>query len=157
MTANDKPLISWETPMGTASSLDLTAMSLDDLRSLADRVAVEIVTRDVPAIEPPAEVTVTLATCSSFDSRKHGHAYVASLTMGEGRKIDRVFIAGSSRRWDSKRKYYSQDWEFPATIGTVLECRLNDGSWKNDYREWYVVESDGPRAINQTEAHDLLK
>ena len=175
--------------MNTITELDLISMTDDELRDLASAISAEMDrrlaephqhTRDCyddagpgaggvslicgktagPPVPPQA--TVRLSTDNSFDPRKHGHAYVAVLTMGEGRKVNREFVQGGSRRWDTKRKTYSQDWEFTVPVGTVLECRLTDGSWKNDYRVWYVVNpasegsEDGLESISQSAAHALL-
>lgn len=105
---------------------------------------------------------VRLETVPAFDPRKHGHAYVAVLVPRSNGKIDREFLDGDARQWDTKRKYYFRAWNVTVPAGTVLEARLNDGSWKNDYRDWYRVDpaaEDGSNlvALTQAEAHRQLK
>lgn len=96
-----------------------------------------------------------LRTCDAFDSRKHGHAYVAILSKLDG-KLTREWIDNSGKLWDRKHKYYSTTFEFDAPDGTVLEARLTDGSWANDYREWYVVSDGALKEVEQRTAVELL-
>jgi hypothetical protein len=81
-----------------------------------------------------------LKTDENFDHRKHGHAYVARIDKVNG-KITRDFIDRTNIKYDSKRKYYQAQWLFEAKEGDKFEARLTDGSWKNDYKSYFVVKN----------------
>lgn len=101
-------------------------------------------------------ISLEFATEYDFDPRKHGNAYIAVLSIKDG-KTERTFIQGDCRKWDKKHRCYQQTWRFEAKVGTILECRLSSGSWKNDYREWYIVKEDGVEEISQERAHSLIE
>ena len=86
-----------------------------------------------------AEKKFTLETIKSFDPRKHGHAYLSKISFND-RKPVREFIDSNSRMWDSKRKYYETSYTFNAKEGDMFEARLDDGSWKSDLKEYYIVK-----------------
>lgn len=138
----------------TATDLDLdtlSAMSDGQLDSLAAAVALEQARRAAP----PTTFRWELETCHYYDSRKHGHAYVARLAKDSAGKVIRSFVEGGSRLWDSKRKTYTQTFVLDVRVGEVLECRLNDGSWKNDYREWFIAGPAGEqREVTQQAAFE---
>jgi len=98
-----------------------------------------------------------LETINNFDARKHGHAYVAKLCVDENGKVDRKFFNMQDRIYDSKRKYYQATWEIELKEGDIIEARLDDGSWKNDYRNWFIVENGELKEISQKEARELLR
>ena len=89
----------------------------------------------------PAEKKFTLETIKSFDPRKHGHAYLSKISFND-RKPVREFIDSNTRMWDSKRKYYETSYTFNAKEGDMFEARLDDGSWKSDTKEYYIVKKD---------------
>jgi hypothetical protein len=128
----------------TATDFDLdtlSAMSDEQLNSLAAAVALEQARR----VALPATFRWELKTCDYYDHRKHGHAYIARLAKDSAGKVIRLFVDGGSRLWDSKRRTYTQTFVLDVRAGEVLECRLNDGSWKNDHREWFIVGPAGER------------
>lgn len=73
------------------------------------------------------------------DKRK-GFPYAAKLVWdtAEG-KITRKFFE-LSRIYGKKEVTVSGDFE--AEVGDIIEQR-EGGSWKNDYRYWYIVRKDG--------------
>ena len=82
-------------------------------------------------------------TFESIDPRKNGHAYMARLSFADG-KASREFIDCNGKNWDSKHKYYDTSFTFRAKEGDKFEARLDDGSWKNDSKVWYmVVKNEG--------------
>lgn len=87
----------------------------------------------------PTEKKFTLETIKSFDPRKHGHAYLSKISFND-RKPVREFIDSNTRMWDSKRKYYETSYTFNAKEGDMFEARLDDGSWKSDTKEYYIVK-----------------
>lgn len=107
--------------------------------------------------EKAEKVILKLETDGWFDRRKHGSAYVAKLSLRDG-KIEREFIPFTFREWDTKGKYYRAEWEIEVKDGEVYEARLTDGSWKNDYKEWFVIENGEKRDLESLkEARELLK
>jgi hypothetical protein len=74
---------------------------------------------------------------ATADSRK-GIPYVAHLTIENG-KIARAFHP-MERRWG--RKEITVFGTYKAKVGDIVEER-HGGSWKNDYRYWYLVLPDG--------------
>ena len=93
----------------------------------------------------PTEKKFTLETIKSFDPRKHGHAYLSKISFND-RKPVREFIDSNTRMWDSKRKYYETSYTFNAKEGDMFEARLDDGSWKSDTKEYYIVKKKTTRA-----------
>lgn len=74
------------------------------------------------------------------DTRK-GYPYVAKLEINEEGKIDRKFFE-LSKEWGKKTvTVYGQ---YEAQEGDIIEER-EGGSWKNDYRYWYVILADGTK------------
>jgi len=78
------------------------------------------------------------ATC---DPRK-GKPYVARLYWQDG-KLQRAFC-DMSRQWGKKEITVSGAYK--ARVGDIIESR-SGGSWKNDYRAWYLVTEDGEQVI----------
>src|SRR5690606_33661882 len=78
------------------------------------------------------------ATC---DPRK-GKPYVARLYWQDG-KIQRSFY-DMSRQWGKKEITVSGTYK--AKAGDIIEIR-SGGSWKNDYRAWYLVTADGEQVM----------
>lgn len=74
------------------------------------------------------------ATC---DPRK-GKPYVARLYWEDG-KLQRSFY-DLNRQWGKKEITVSGTYN--ARVGDIIESR-SGGSWKNDYRAWYLVTEAG--------------
>ena len=72
------------------------------------------------------------------DPRK-GHPYVAKLTLNNEGKFDREFK-------DLERTYGKKEvtvsGTYTAKTGEILEIQTG-GSWKNTYREFYIVDENG--------------
>lgn len=102
----------------------------------------------------PAEKKFTLETIKSFDPRKHGHAYLSKISFND-RKPVREFIDSNTRMWDSKRKYYETSYTFNAKEGDMFEARLDDGSWKSDTKEYYIVKKDDKGELYLSKAKEL--
>lgn len=102
----------------------------------------------------PAEKKFTLETIKSFDPRKHGHAYLSKISFND-RKPVREFIDSNTRMWDSKRKYYETSYTFNAKEGDMFEARLDDGSWKSDLRDYYIVKKDDKGELYLSRAKEL--
>lgn len=72
------------------------------------------------------------------DKRK-GYPYVAKIYLDCDQKLQRDFF--------DLEKEYDKNWiriygKFQAKIGEIVEIRKG-GSWKNDYRDFYIVRNDG--------------
>jgi len=78
------------------------------------------------------------ATC---DPRK-GKPYVARLYWEDG-KLQRSFY-DLNRQWGKKEITVSGTYK--AKAGDIIEQR-SGGSWKNDYRAWYLVTEDGEQVM----------
>ncbi|MGF3536897.1 MAG: hypothetical protein ACQXXE_08720 [Candidatus Bathyarchaeia archaeon] len=64
--------------------------------------------------------------------------YVAKLKLTDG-KITREFYP-MSRTWGHRSVHVYGTYH--AQVGDIIEIRWG-GSWKNDYRDWYVVNENG--------------
>jgi len=78
------------------------------------------------------------ATC---DPRK-GKPYVARLYWEDG-KLQRSFY-DLNRQWGKKEVTVSG--VYTAKAGDIIEIR-SGGSWKNDYRAWYLVTEGGEQVM----------
>jgi len=78
------------------------------------------------------------ATC---DPRK-GKPYVARLYWQDG-KLQRDFY-DLSRQWG--KNVVTVSGTYTAKAGDIIEQR-SGGSWKNDYRAWYLVTEDGEQVM----------
>jgi hypothetical protein len=74
---------------------------------------------------------------ATSDPRK-GKPYVARLYWEDG-KLQRSFY-DLNRQWGKKEITVSGTYK--AKAGDIIEQRIG-GSWKNDYRAWYLVTEDG--------------
>lgn len=83
------------------------------------------------------KVSLVIETQVWCSPREHGHFYVAEITRENG-KIKRNFISGFKRIYDNEHYKYKVRWTFDGYEGMKLEARLS-GSWKNDYRRYYIV------------------
>ena len=102
----------------------------------------------------PMEKKFTLETVKGFDPRKHGHAYLSKISFND-RKPIREFIDSNTRMWDNKRKYYETSYTFNAKEGDMFEARLDDGSWKSDLRDYYIVKKDDKGELYLSKAKEL--
>lgn len=121
----------------------------------ADKLAKEA---QILADNKPAEKKFTLETIKSFDPRKHGHAYLSKISFND-RKPVREFIDSNTRMWDNKRKYYETSYTFNAKEGDMFEARLDDGSWKSDLRDYYIVKKDdkGELYLSRAKSYPIYK
>jgi hypothetical protein len=78
---------------------------------------------------------------ATSDPRK-GKPYVARLYCQDG-KLQRAFF-DLSRQWGKKEITVSGTYK--ARAGDIIE-RRSGGSWKNDYRAWYLVTEDGEQVM----------
>ena len=78
---------------------------------------------------------------ATSDPRK-GKPYVARLYWEDG-KIQRSFY-DMNRQWGKHEITVSGTYK--ARVGDIIEQR-SGGSWKNDYRSWYLVTADGKQVM----------
>jgi len=78
---------------------------------------------------------------ATSDPRK-GKPYVARLYWQDG-KLQRSFY-DMSRQWGKHEITVSGTYK--AKAGDIIEIR-SGGSWKNDYRSWYLVTADGEQVM----------
>ena len=78
---------------------------------------------------------------ATSDPRK-GKPYVARLYWQDG-KLQRAFF-DLNRQWGKKEITVSGTYK--ARAGDIIE-RRSGGSWKNDYRAWYLVTEDGEQVM----------
>jgi hypothetical protein len=75
---------------------------------------------------------------SATNDPRKGSPYVARLFWQDG-KLQRDFY-NLNTQWGKKEITVSGTYK--AKAGDIIE-RRNGGSWKNDYRAWYLVTEDG--------------
>ena len=94
--------------------------------------AMKVVAKD--GLEADVAKSYTFDFNVTLDPRQHGAPYVAKLVWKDN-KLNREF-------YNLKRQYGKKMvtvWgKFEAMDGDVIEMR-EGSSWKNDYRNWYVV------------------
>ena len=83
----------------------------------------------------------TFEFSATSDPRK-GKPYVARLYWQDG-KLQRDFY-DLNRQWGKKEITVSGT--YTAKAGDIIEQR-SGGSWKNDYRAWYLVTEDGKQVM----------
>ena len=89
-------------------------------------------------------VSCVFETNACFDARKHGGPYVAVIEgIDTDGKIIRKVANNKTTVWDSKHKYSTSRWIIDLPIGTKIEARLRDGSWKNEHRSYFIVTESG--------------
>lgn len=107
-------------------------MNLEELKELQTKVNAKIAEK-----EQQNKQEFTLEFEATTDPRK-GKPYVAKLVIENG-KIEREFF-------DLNRSYGKKEITVSGTynvkVGEIIEQR-EGGSWKNDYRYWYLVKEDG--------------
>jgi len=108
---------------------EMTIQELEELISEANKVLAE--KKRYESKEFEFEFSAT------SDPRK-GKPYVARLYWQDG-KLQRDFY-NLNRQWGKKEITVSGTYK--AKAGDIIERRWG-GSWKNDYRAWYLVTADG--------------
>ena len=78
-------------------------------------------------------ITLTLES-EWIDWRKHGRPFIRNMETDS-------FIEPTHTEWGKKsmKQYYT----FAARVGTLLQVRLSDGSWKNDSKRYVRIDPDG--------------
>ena len=112
--------------------MDLKNMTIEELKELiaeAGKVLAEKKRSESKEFEFEFSAT--------SDPRK-GKPYVARLYWQDG-KLQRDFY-DLNRQWGKKEITVSGT--YTAKAGDIIEQR-SGGSWKNDYRSWYLVTEDG--------------
>ena len=112
---------------------NMTIQELEELISEANKVLAE--KKRYESKEFEFEFSAT------SDPRK-GKPYVARLYWQDG-KLQRDFY-DLNRQWGKKEITVSGTYK--ARAGDVIE-RRSGGSWKNDYRAWYLVTEDGEQVM----------
>jgi hypothetical protein len=108
---------------------NMTIQELEKLISEANRILTE--KKRYESKEFEFEFSAT------SDPRK-GKPYVARLYWEDG-KLQRSFY-DLNRQWG--RHEITVSGTYTAKAGDIIEIR-SGGSWKNDYRAWYLVTADG--------------
>ena len=111
---------------------EMTIRELEELISEANKVLAEKKRSETEEFEFEFSAT--------SDPRK-GTPYVARLYW-DG-KLQRSFF-DLSRQWGKKEVTVSGTYK--ARVGDIIEQR-SGGSWKNDYRAWYLVTEDGKQVM----------
>ena len=112
---------------------NMTIQELEELISEANRILTE--KKRYESKEFEFEFSAT------SDPRK-GKPYVARLYWQDG-KLQRSFY-DLNRQWGKKEITVSGTYK--ARVGDIIEQR-SGGSWKNDYRSWYLVTEEGELVV----------
>ena len=112
---------------------NMTIQELEELIAEANRILTE--KKRYESNEFEFEFSAT------SDPRK-GKPYVARLYWQDG-KLQRSFY-DMSRQWGKHEITVSGTYK--AKAGDIIEIR-SGGSWKNDYRSWYLVTADGEQVM----------
>jgi len=112
---------------------NMTIQELEELIAEANRILTE--KKRYESNEFEFEFSAT------SDPRK-GKPYVARLYWEDG-KMQRSFY-DLNRQWGKKEITVSGTYR--AKAGDIIEQR-SGGSWKNDYRAWYLVTTDGKQVM----------
>ena len=112
---------------------EMTIQELEELIAEANRILTE--KKRYESKEFEFEFSAT------SDPRK-GKPYVARLYWEDG-KLQRSFY-DMSRQWGKHEITVSGT--YTAKAGDIIEIR-SGGSWKNDYRAWYLVTADGEQVM----------
>jgi hypothetical protein len=112
---------------------NMTIQELEELISEANKVLAE--KKRYESKEFEFEFSAT------SDPRK-GKPYVARLYWQDG-KIQRSFY-DLNRQWGKHEITVSGT--YTAKAGDIIEIR-SGGSWKNDYRSWYLITADGKQVM----------
>lgn len=114
----------------------------ENLDTLTEEQLAELIERaqTVLAVKRQATALTFTFTFQATNDPRKGTPYVAKLVWSEEeKKIDREFFV-MSKNWG--RKEVTISGEYTTKVGDIIEKRTG-GSWKNDYRDWYVVTDAG--------------
>ena len=112
---------------------DLTRMSEEELKEVMKMIKEELERREKANAEE-----FKFYFEASADTRKRKNPYVARLYLQDG-KIEREFK--ELERTYGKKEVTVSGY-YTARAGDIIEKR-HGGSWKNEYRYWYLVLPDG--------------
>ena len=112
--------------------MDLKNMTIEELKELIAEAG------KVLAEKKRSESEGFIFEFSATSDPRKGKPYVARLYWQDG-KLQRAFF-DLSRQWGKKEITVSGTYK--ARAGDIIE-RRSGGSWKNDYRAWYLVTADG--------------
>lgn len=116
---------------------NLNSMTIEALEELKTAIEEEIRRRRTADAANNPEFDFNFEATS--DPRK-GTPYVARLSWDPiAKKIDREFF-DMKRTWGKKEVTVFGNYK--AKAGEIIEIRTG-GSWNNDYRDWYLVTSEG--------------
>jgi len=117
-----------------SDEMDIEKMSIEELEELQQKVIKKLAELKASNKET-FEFNFEFTQC---DSRK-GTPYAAKLVINDEGKIDREFFELDK---EYGKKSVSVSGTYKAKVGDIIEQR-EGGSWKNDYRYWYLVTEDG--------------
>ena len=112
-------------------NINLKNLSNEELQELFDSIKKELEER-----KPKTEFAFDFEATN--DPRK-GIPYVARLFIDDSGKLQRQFFNMSK---NYGRKEVTISGKYTAKAGDIIEIRTG-GSWKNDYRAWYLVTEEG--------------
>ena len=112
---------------------ELERMSEEELKELSQMVKEELERRKKANAEE-----FEFYFEASVDTRKRKNPYVARLYYLDG-KIEREF---KSLQRTYGKKEVTVYGHYTASVGDIIEKR-HGGSWKNEYRYWYLILPDG--------------
>lgn len=115
--------------------MNLKNMTIEELKELISEANKVLAEKKRGSKEFEFEFSAT------SDPRK-GKPYVARLYWQDG-KLQRSFY-DMNRQWGKKEITVSGT--YTAKAGDIIEQR-SGGSWKNDYRSWYLVTEEGELVI----------
>jgi len=116
--------------------MDLKNMTIEELEELIAEAG-KVLAEKKRSISKEFEFEFS----ATSDPRK-GKPYVARLYWQDG-KLQRDFY-NLNRQWGKKEITVSGTYK--ARAGDIIE-RRSGGSWKNDYRAWYLVTEDGEQVM----------
>jgi hypothetical protein len=111
----------------------LENLSLEELKELNAKVTAKIAAKEN---ENKSEFKFEFEATN--DTRK-GYPYVAKLFVDEEGKVNRKFF---NLQKEYGKKEVTVSGTYTAKAGEIIEQRTG-GSWKNDYRYWYLVTDSG--------------
>jgi hypothetical protein len=130
--------------------MNLELMTTEELQALVQKV------QEILAERQRAQKETFVFKFEATSDPRKGTPYAARL-FWSNEKIERDFYP-LSRNYGKKEVTVSGD--FSAKAGDIIEMRIG-GSWKNDYRSWFIVTSDGQlievAGINDTRAKSRVQ
>lgn len=114
-------------------NINLKNLSNEELEELLNSIKKELEER-----KPKTEFTFDFEATN--DPRK-GIPYVAKLFIDDNRKLQRQFFNMSKNYGKKEVTIFGN---YTAKAGDIIEIRTG-GSWKNDYRSWYLITENGEK------------